>query len=166
MSLWVDAKVTRTGEVIQVCQRRTANVVGCKGRRSCKGPDSIKYLIKLNAVHVGARGEPVRLGFLAASPIAGSIRGLLLSRRYIASRLRVGRSQQNFIYYSVVRLGQSPVSVFPLSCLQLSSPVINSCQSATVFVFVNVSTASPLSQILHQILVVFSVFSRLRLRLR
>src|SRR5271154_3334767 len=61
MSLWVDAKVTRTGEVIQVCQRRTANVVGCKGRRSCKGPDSIKYSIKLNAVHVAARGEPVPL---------------------------------------------------------------------------------------------------------
>ena len=89
----------------------------------------------LSAVQVSYGLLSSRLGFLATSPIAGSIRGLFyLSRRYVASRLRVGRSQQNFIlYYSVVRLGQSPVSVLLLSCFCNSSgPVIISWQSATV----------------------------------
>jgi hypothetical protein len=51
--------------------------------------------------------------------------------------------------YSVLRLGPLPhISLSPIvSQLEPSSPVINSCQMATIFVFilVNVSTVSPLS---------------------
>src|SRR5271155_423980 len=73
---------------------------------------------------------------------------LYLSRCYVT----VGwRSQQNFtLYCSVVRLGQSSVSVFLLSCRNLrasSSFPVNRLPFpfVFVFVFVNVSTVSPLS---------------------